>query len=52
MMTAIRGDEAGDSVSKVSEDALIGEMKGGRTKIIVGIVAALLVIVIIVLATR
>jgi hypothetical protein len=52
MMAAIRGDVGGDSGSKVSEDALIGEMKGGRTKIIVGIVAALLVIVIIVIVAR
>jgi len=52
MMAAIRGDEGAEPSSKVSEDALIGEMKGGRTKVIVGIVAALLVIILIVLATR
>lgn len=45
--------EGTDSHMNVSPDALIGEMKGGRTKIIVGVVAALIaVVLIIVFAAR
>lgn len=45
--------EGADSSMNVSPDALIGEMKGGRTKIIAGVVAALVaVILIIVFAAR
>ncbi len=58
MMQALRpdgrsGPDAGQSMNKVSEDALIGEMKGGRSKIILGIVVAVVaVILIIVLAAK
>ena len=52
MMQALRPDGAGQSTNKVSEDALIGEMKGGRSKIIIGIVIAVAVILIIVLAAK
>ncbi len=40
--------KASASLSKVSEDELIGEMKGGRGKVIAAIVAALVAIVLIV----
>ena len=52
MMPAIT-DGAGQSMNKVSEDALIGEMKGGRSKVIIGIIVAIVaVIVIIAMAAR
>jgi eukaryotic-like serine/threonine-protein kinase len=54
MMAALRAGEAPPGASghhKVSEDALIGEMKGGRSKILVaiaiGVVALVLLIVLI-----
>ena len=55
MMPALHADgpNAGSSMNKVSEDALIDEMKGGRSKVIFGIVIAIVaVILIIVLATK
>jgi hypothetical protein len=55
MMAAVRPDKggAGESMAKVSEDALIGEMKGGRGKIIAAIgVGILVLIVIIVMVVR
>jgi hypothetical protein len=52
MMSAIRGEPGADASGKVSEDALIGEMKGGRGKVIIAIVVALVVIVLIVLVAR
>jgi hypothetical protein len=45
--------KASMSLNKVSEDALIGEMKGGRTKIIAAIVAgAILIAVVIMMLAR
>lgn len=57
MMSAVQDPKAkgasGESMNKVSEDALIGEMKGGRGKIFIGIgIAAVLVIVVIILLVR
>jgi len=57
MMSAVDGNKAGRnasaSMAKVSEDALIGEMKSGRGKIIAAIAAGLiLVILIVVLVAR
>ncbi len=55
MMQALRpdGSTAGQSANKVSEDALIDEMKGGRSKVIIAIVAVVIaVILIIVFATK
>ncbi len=51
MMSAVDGKggtKASGSMVKVSEDALIGEMKGGRGKIIAAIVVGLLIVVLIV----
>ncbi len=51
MMTAVqdpRKQTAGDSTTKVSEDALIGEMKAGRGKIFIAIGVAVIIIVIII----
>ncbi len=50
MMQALRPDAstAGQSMNKVSEDALIGEMKGGRSKIILGIVVAVVAVILII----
>jgi hypothetical protein len=55
MMSSVqdpRNKSAGDSTTKVSEDALIGEMKGGRGKVFafigVGLVLLIIVIVMIV----
>jgi serine/threonine-protein kinase len=47
MMSAIRHDGAGTSM-KVSEDALIGEMKGGRSKVLIAIVLAFVAIVVLI----
>ncbi|HEX7700143.1 MAG TPA: hypothetical protein VF403_05465, partial [Kofleriaceae bacterium] len=54
MMAALRAGEAPPGASgshKVSEDALIGEMKGGRSKvliaIVIGVVALVLLIVLV-----
>jgi eukaryotic-like serine/threonine-protein kinase len=57
MMTALqdpkRQGEAGASQSKVSEDALIGEMKDGRGKVFIAIgVGVVLLIVVIILLVR
>ena len=41
MMKVQEPGEAGASMSKVSEDALIGEMKGGRTWVVFAILAGL-----------
>ena len=50
MMQAVRSDQAGAAASgKVSEDELIGEMKGGRGKLIAIAVAVVLVLVIAVI---
>jgi hypothetical protein len=48
MMSAIKQDGAGQSMNKVSEDALIGEMKGGRSKILIAILVAVIAIVLII----
>jgi serine/threonine protein kinase len=49
MMAAITDSSgAGQSMNKVSEDALIGEMKGGRSKVIIGIVVAILAVIVII----
>lgn len=51
-MEALRPN-APDSSINVSPDALIGEMKGGRGKVILGIIAAIIALILIVtLATR
>jgi hypothetical protein len=51
MTAAVRDSGAHASMGKVSEDALIDEMKGGRTKILaliaIGVVAILLIILLI-----
>jgi len=59
MMSAVQDPRnrggAGESTSgsKVSEDALIGEMKGGRTKYIaIGLAVLVVIILIVVFATR
>ena len=49
MMSSVKDpSEAGASMAKVSEDALIGEMKGGRTWIVFAIIGALLAVIAIV----
>ena len=48
MIAAVRDSGAHNSLGKVSEDALIDEMKGGRNKIFVLIAVALVVIILIV----
>lgn len=52
MMSAVDGNKAGknasSSMAKVSEDALIGELKGGRGKIIAAIAVGLIIVVLIV----
>ncbi|HEX2688966.1 MAG TPA: serine/threonine-protein kinase [Kofleriaceae bacterium] len=52
MTTALPDGATNDSAEKISEDALIGEMKGGRNKILaiiaVGLIAAVLIIFLIV----
>ncbi len=59
MMSAVQDPRnkgaSGDSMSsgKVSEDALIGEMKGGRTKyLVIGVAVLIVLVVIIVLVMR
>ncbi|HEY0195885.1 MAG TPA: hypothetical protein VGC42_32455, partial [Kofleriaceae bacterium] len=53
MLRSMRESGANKTVGKVSEDDLINEMKGGRTRIIASIGAAIvLVIIIILLVTR
>ena len=59
MMSAVQDPRnkgaSGDSMSggKVSEDALIGEMKGGRTKyLVIGVVVLIVLVLIIVLVMR
>jgi eukaryotic-like serine/threonine-protein kinase len=49
MMTAVKDTRASQSLAKVSEDALIGEMKGGRGKIIVAIAIGLAALVALIL---
>ncbi|MEJ7600531.1 MAG: hypothetical protein WKG01_21665 [Kofleriaceae bacterium] len=48
MMSSVKDpSEAGASMAKVSEDALIGEMKGGRTWVvfaIIGLIAVALIV--------
>ncbi|MDB4959293.1 MAG: serine/threonine protein kinase [Myxococcales bacterium] len=56
MMAAIP-DQPEDSgrrskTKRVSEDALIGEMKGGRTKVMVAIILVIAIAVVIIIATR
>jgi hypothetical protein len=53
MMKSLDPTKASASLAKVSEDALIGEMKSGRMKVIAAIVVgvALLVVLIVLLAT-
>ncbi|MEO6772819.1 MAG: serine/threonine-protein kinase [Kofleriaceae bacterium] len=52
MMAALRPEGAGTSM-KVSEDALIGEMKGGRSKVLIAIALAVIaIVVLIVLVAR
>ena len=52
MMTAVDPNKAGRnasaSMAKVSEDALIGEMKGGRGKILAAIAVGLVILILIV----
>jgi len=48
MMAAVK-EGGGTSQANVSEDALIGEMKSGRTTILIAIAAAVLVIVVLVI---
>ncbi|MDX2089483.1 MAG: serine/threonine-protein kinase [Kofleriaceae bacterium] len=49
MMTAIKEDpKASGSIAKVSEDALIGEMKGGRGPIFIALAVGLIVVGVIV----
>jgi hypothetical protein len=51
MMTAAKPDAASSMSGKVSEDALIGEMKTGRSMwIVIGIVVVALIVLIVVLA--
>ena len=57
MMTAVQDPKnkgaSGESMNKVSEDALIGEMKSGRGKIFIGIgIAAVVIALVIVLLVR
>ena len=52
MMAALRPDAANDPRSKVSEDALIGEMKKGRGLIVIGIAVVIVLIVLIVILAR
>ena len=49
MMSAMKDPKASASMGKVSEDALIGEMKGGRGKIIAAIVAGVIAIALIII---
>jgi hypothetical protein len=50
MMSALSdGDARAGKSSKISEDALIGEMKGGRLMILIGIAGAALVIVLLII---
>jgi len=55
MMSSIRDDKGGtgSSMTKVSEDALIGEMKGGRGKIFlaIGVGLAVVIAIIVVIAS-
>src|SRR6185312_873107 len=48
MMSAIKQDGAGVSMNKVSEDALIGEMKGGRSRVLIAIAIAVVAIVLLI----
>ena len=49
MMSAVgRETKSGDSIAKVSEDALIGEMKGGRGKVIAALAFGLVILILIV----
>ena len=53
MMKVQEPGEAGASMSKVSEDALIGEMKGGRSKVLIAIaIAVVAIVLLIVLVAR
>ncbi len=48
MMAAMRNDPAASMSGKVSEDALIGEMKGGRGKVLIAIAIAVVAIVLLI----
>ncbi|HEY5923176.1 MAG TPA: hypothetical protein VIV11_15965, partial [Kofleriaceae bacterium] len=48
MMSSVDSKKASQSHTKVSEDELIGEMKGGRGKVIAAILVGLIVIAVIV----
>jgi hypothetical protein len=49
MMSSVgRDSRSGESMTKVSEDALIGEMKGGRGKIIAAIAVGLAIVILII----
>ena len=52
MMQSLRPDQINEPNSKVSEDALIGEMKKGRGLIMIGIAVLLVLIVVIVIVAR
>jgi len=53
MMSAIKQDAAGHSMNKVSEDALIGEMKSGRSRVLIAIaIAVVAIVLLIVLVAR
>jgi len=51
MMSAVKDPSLGasQSLGKVSEDALIGEMKTGRGKVLVGIVLGVVLIIVIII---
>jgi len=49
MMSSIDPKKASSSLTKVSEDELIGEMKGGRGKVIAAIVVGMIIIALIIL---
>ena len=49
MMPSLKDQgKASSSLAKVSEDELIGEMKGGRTKVIAAIVIGVIVLALII----
>jgi serine/threonine-protein kinase len=51
-LPAVRPARAATSAGKVTDDALISEMKGGRTRVLAVIVAAVIAILVIVLILR
>jgi Protein kinase domain len=52
MMAAMRKDGGAGASNRISEDALIDEMKGGRQWIFIGIGGAVLLIILIIVLTR